>query len=43
MRNLIQVAKKQDIFEGFDETPLRRIMAMFVGKTIIVGRMQHII
>ncbi len=31
MRNIIQIARKEDIFEGFDETPTRRIMAMFVG------------
>ena len=30
-RNAILLAKKQDIFEGFDETRGRKILAMFIG------------
>ena len=30
-RNLIQIANKNDIFEGFDESKKRRILAMFIG------------
>jgi preflagellin peptidase FlaK len=31
VRNAILLAKKQNIFEGFDETPSRKILAMFIG------------
>jgi preflagellin peptidase FlaK len=31
IRNAILLAKKQDIFEGFDETKSRKILAMFIG------------
>ena len=30
-RNLLRMATKQEIFEGFDETKSRQILAMFVG------------
>ena len=30
-RNLILIAQKKDIFEGFSETKSRRILAMFIG------------
>jgi len=30
-RNLIEIAKKNDIFEGFNETARKRILAMFLG------------
>lgn len=31
IRNAILLARKQDIFEGFDETKGRKILAMFIG------------
>ena len=31
IRNIIQLARKNDIFEGFDETRKKRIIAMFLG------------
>ena len=31
VRNLIKVAKKENIFEGFNETKTKQILAMFIG------------